>query len=99
MDNASERELRDVILLLVRACKLWQSRAVASSTALSRIIDLPRSKRARLTAEALRLVAYQARLHGATVASQQAASLEEALSSSNEFMEALRVYASNHFVG
>jgi len=99
MANDSDRELRDVILLLVRACKLWQSRAVASSTALSRIIDLPRSKRARITAEALRSVADQARLHGATVASQQAASLEQALSSSSEFLEALRLYASKHFAG
>ncbi len=96
MEN-TDRELRDVILLLVRACKLWQSRAVASSAALSRLVDLPRKKRATLTAKALRSVADEARLHGTAIASQQAASLEEALSNSSEFLEALRVYASKHF--
>ena len=96
MEN-TDRELRDVILLLVRACKLWQSRAVASSTALSRLVDLPRRERARVTAETLRSVADEARFHGTAMASQQAAPLEQALSSSSEFMEALRAYASKHF--
>jgi hypothetical protein len=96
MEN-NDRELRDVILLLVRACKLWQSRAVASSTALSRIVDLPRKTRATLTAKTLLSIADEARFHGTAIASQQAETLEEALSRSSEFLEALRVYSSKHF--
>jgi hypothetical protein len=98
MENQCDRELREGILLLVQACKLWQSRAVASSTALSRFIDVPRRKRAALTAKALRSVADDARLHGTAIATQQAASLEQALSGSNEFLDALRLYAFKHFL-
>jgi hypothetical protein len=98
MENECDRELRDGILLLVRACKLWQSRAVASSIALSRIVDLPRREREMLSAQALRSFADQARLQGSVVAEQQAASLEQALSGSSEFLDALRLYAFKHFL-
>ena len=95
MEN--DRDLRNVILLLVKAHKMYQARALSLNTALSAIMALPPTKRAEITDAQIHEEAQKVLSRANQLADEQSAKLEKALEGSSEFLETLRVYASQQF--
>ena len=95
MEN--DRDLRNVILLLVKAHKMYQARALSLNTALSAIMALPSTKRAEITDAQIHEEAQKVLSRANQLADEQSAPLEKALGGSSDFLETLRVYASQQF--
>lgn len=93
----SERDLRNAILLLVRAHKLWQVRAVRAGKALSAIAALPPGKRAALTVDDIDALARKVSFQIQEVADKLASQIERKLEGDGEFQTALSLYASKQF--
>jgi hypothetical protein len=92
MEN--DRDLRNVILLLVKASKLYQARAYTANKVLTALMGLPPTNRAALTTEYVSSEATRIHSLCEEPVNKQAQRIEKALAGDGEFLEALRVYAS-----
>jgi hypothetical protein len=89
-----DRELRNIILLPVKACRLYQGRAVTANTSLTWLIGLPPNKRASLTAAQLQAYSQEIRPQIQKMADAEAKQAVEALEGEGDFVFPLQVYAS-----
>jgi hypothetical protein len=89
-----DRDLRNVILLLVKAVKLYKVRALTANTVLASLMALPPNKRAALTESYVQSEAMRISQAAEIGANKESAQIEKALSSEAAFLMALRVYAS-----
>jgi hypothetical protein len=89
-----ERDLRNVIVILVEALKLYKARAYTTDKLLTALMGLPPTKRAELTTAYVNSEATRLRLEFDDAAKKEAVHVEKALSGSGEFVDALRLYAS-----
>jgi hypothetical protein len=92
-----EQDVRDAILLLLRACKLHQARALSLNTTLAAMISLPHNQRAELGASQIRDNVQNAEAQARQTIEQQSAELERALSCDADFLLPLRAYVSQQF--
>jgi hypothetical protein len=95
MEN--DRELRNVILILLQACEKWQLRALSMNSALTWIAALPPNTRAALTPEQIGARVANFREEAYPIVEKHAAQLTEALSGDKPFLPALQIYASQQF--
>jgi hypothetical protein len=95
MDN--DRDLRNVILLLVKACKLYKARAYTANKLLTSLMSLPPTKRAATSPEFVNSEAKSFLSHFGDAADQEAARIERSLEGDGAFLEYLRVYASQQY--
>jgi len=92
----SEQDLRNVIQLLVNAHKLWQSRAVTLDKVLNGIMAHSPTKRANLTVQDIDAITRRVQpIVEAEV--QLKAEQVEAKLKEGDFLNALRIYASQQF--
>lgn len=90
----NDRDLRNVILILISALKLNKSRALSLNRALAHVMKSHPTKRSAMTeADVQELLKEFRRLAEADV-QDEAKVVEQALHGSGEFLEKLRVYAS-----
>jgi hypothetical protein len=94
MDN--DRDLRNVILLLIKAIKLYRARAYALNEALSALMATPPTKRYRIPVGMVNERAEGYHRDFQAQANQQAQKIEQALAGDGEYLEILRAYASFH---
>ena len=92
----SEEDLRNVMLLLVDAVKLWQVRAVTVDKILNAIMAAPPQKRASLTVADIDALARDIRPQAAAAADLMAEQVEKKLRE-GDFLNAARIYASQQF--
>jgi D-alanyl-D-alanine carboxypeptidase len=97
MKDSADRDLRNVILILVKGLKLYQSRAHTANKLLTSLMALPPTKRAEVTTQYVNSEKNRfLRLYDGA-AQKQAEHIEKALSGDGDFLEQLRVYASQQF--
>jgi len=89
-----DRDLRNVILILVKGCKLYQVRALTANAALDMVMSLPSDRRAALTAKQLEAYAQTVRPKVQEMADRGAAQVEQALEGITDFLGLLQLYAS-----
>lgn len=92
----NEQDLRNVIQLLVDAHKLWQSRAVTANKTLHAIMAMNPKKRANLTEQDIHAIASRVQPIAEADAQMKAEQVEKKLKS-GDFLNAVRVYASQQF--
>jgi hypothetical protein len=92
-----ERDLRDAILLLIRAHKMWQVRAVRLDKALNAILALPPAKRAVLSATDIDTLTKALSFQIQEVADKLSSPIERKLEGDDDFRLALSLYASKQF--
>ena len=92
----SEEDLRNVIQLLVNAVKLWQVRAVTVDKFLNAILAAPPQKRALLSVADIDALARDIRPQAGAAADLMAEQVEKKLKE-GDFLNAVRVYASQQF--
>ena len=89
-----DRALRNAILMLVQACKLYQVRDLTTNAALTMVMSLSPTERAALTAAKLEAHAQQFRPKFQEMANKGTAQVERALEGSTDFLTLLQLYAS-----
>jgi hypothetical protein len=92
MEN--DRDLRNVLLILVKGLKLYKARACTTNNLLTALMALPPTKRAEVTTGYVSSETSKLLTEFGAAADKEALHIEKALSGSGEFLEALRVYAS-----
>jgi hypothetical protein len=93
-EHMDDRDLRKVILVLVKGCKLYQVRALTVNAALKVVLSLPPNKRAALTAPQLEAYMQEIPPKVQEMADKGAAQVEKALEGSTDFLALLQLYAS-----
>ena len=91
---SNDRDLRNVILILVKAVKLYKVRALTANKVLSSVMALPPNKRAALPPPYVQSEATRIRGLVENGVNKEADKVEKALSGDAAFLEALRIYAS-----
>ena len=89
-----DRDLRNAILMLVKGCKLYQVRSLTATAVLNKIMALPPSKRAALTADQIQAYTREIGPDAQGLADKGAAQVEKALEGSTDFLAVLSLYAS-----
>lgn len=92
-----DRDLRNVLQLLINGLKLYKARAHTSNKLLSAVMALHPTKRSELTTEYVNSELRKFRGLYDDAAQKEAANIEKALSGDGDFLETLRVYASQQF--
>jgi hypothetical protein len=92
-----ERDVRSAILLLVKAHKMWQVRAVRLDKALNAILALPPTKRAALSVADLDALTRAVSFQIQEVADKLSSQIERKLEGDADFLAALSLYASKQF--
>jgi hypothetical protein len=92
----SEQDLRNVILLLVKAHKLWQVRAETLNKILNAIMAAPPPKRAALSVADIDALTRDIRPQAEAAADLLAEQVEKKLAD-GDFLNAVRIYASQQF--
>jgi hypothetical protein len=90
----NDRDLRDILIILVEACKKHHLRAMTLNTCLTWMIELPPNSRAALTLAQLEAQCAKFQEAAAPIVDKRAPQLEQVLSGDKPFLEALRIYAS-----
>lgn len=97
MENEADRDIRNAILLLLQACKMYQIRAASLNGTLKAIMELPPAKRSSLTLADfhadIAMLMEQVKLH----VDKESEQLVKALRDSSDFLWPLRTYASQQF--
>jgi hypothetical protein len=89
-----DRDLRNAILRLVKGCKLYQVRALTATAVLNKIMALPPSKRAELTADQIQAYTREIGPNTQEMADKGAVQVEKALEGETDFLDLLSLYAS-----
>ena len=90
----NDRDLRNVLIILVEGCKKHHLRAMTLNTCLTWVLELPPNIRAALTLAQLEAQCAKFQEAAAPIVDKRAAQLEKVLSGDKEFLEILRIYAS-----
>ena len=89
-----DRDLRNAILHLVKGCKAYQVRSLVATAVLNKIMALPPSKRAALTADQIQAYTREIGPNTQELADKGAAQVEKALEGETDFLALLQLYAS-----
>jgi hypothetical protein len=93
----SDRDLRNVVLLLVEAHKKRQSHAAALRVLVQAVVDESASRKTALTLAEVEQELQKILAQTIPVADAEARQVEVALKGESDFLEPLRVYASQQF--
>jgi hypothetical protein len=91
---ATDRQLRNVILILVDAVRLYKARAYTANDLLNTLMVLPPTKRAETTPQSLQSDANRIRAKFEQDASREAQQVIKALEGDGDYYFALQIYAS-----
>lgn len=92
-----ERELRKVLLIMLEAFNKYQTAARAQSATLAWIAELPKQHLATLSSDAIGRQVRTLSIAISPKVLQRATQLKSKLESEDEFLEALRIFASQEF--
>lgn len=95
MEN--DRDMRNVITILVQAVEKYEIRSSSLNSTLQWIMELPPNNRAALTPNQVEAVAADFRDKAIPFVETSAALTLEKLSGDKPFLNTLRAYASKHF--